>query len=127
MNFAFSVLAGSLWLLALPCFGQKAGSRSTLGEAYARQQVQRVIKAAPKAPFYKPLLPTKVVAIAVVEPLLFSIYGKEQIIQQRPYEAYLINGVWYLAGTLPQDMDGGTFEIMVEAKNGRVMELTHGK
>jgi hypothetical protein len=98
-----------------------------MGEAYARQQVQRVTKAAPKAPFYKPLLPTKAVAIAVTEPLLFSIYGKENIIRQRPYEVYLINGFWYLSGTLPQDMDGGTFELVVEAKNGRVVELTHGK
>ena len=98
-----------------------------MGEAYARQQVQRVTKAAPEAPFYKPLLPTKAVAIAVAEPLLFSIYGKESIIQQRPYEAYLINGFWYLAGTLPQNMVGGTFELVVEAKNGRVVELTHGK
>ena len=98
-----------------------------MGEAYARQQVQLVTKAAPDAPFYKPLLPTKAVAIAVAEPLLFSIYGKAQISQQRPYEAYLINGFWYLTGTLPQDMVGGTFELIMEAKNGRVVQLTHGK
>jgi hypothetical protein len=98
-----------------------------MGKAYARQQVQRVTKAVLEVPFYNPLLPTKAVAIAVAEPLLFSIYGKETIIRQRPYEAYLINGFWYLAGTLPQDMDGGTFELVVEAKNGRVVELTHGK
>ena len=127
MSFAVPVLASVLWGLSLPCCGQKASSRSTMGEAYARQQVQRVTKAAPELPFYKPLLPTRVVAIAVAEPLLFSIYGKENIIRQRPYEAYLINGFWYLAGTLPQDMDGGTFELVVEAKNGRVVELTHGK
>ncbi len=48
-------------------------------------------------------------------------------IQQRPYEAYLISGFWYLAGTLPHDMEGGTFELIMEARNGRVVELTHGK
>ncbi|SDY82866.1 NTF2 fold immunity protein [Hymenobacter psychrophilus] len=63
----------------------------------------------------------------MMEPLLFSIYGKENIIRQRPYEVYLINGFWYLAGTLPDDMLGGTFELIVEAQNGRVVELTHGK
>ena len=127
MNVAVPVLAGLLLVFAVPCWGQKAGSRSTMGEAYARQQVQLVTKAAPDAPFYKPLLPTKAVAIAVAEPLLFSIYGKAQISQQRPYEAYLINGFWYLTGTLPQDMVGGTFELIMEAKNGRVVQLTHGK
>ncbi len=129
MNFNVPVFIGILWLLAVPCWAQKGGntSRSTLGEAYARQQVQRVATAAPSAPFHKPLFPTKTVAIAVEEPLLFSIYGKEQISRQRPYEAYLINGFWYLAGTLPLDVDGGTFQLIVEAQNGRVVELTHSK
>ncbi|OWP61463.1 hypothetical protein CDA63_19245 [Hymenobacter amundsenii] len=126
MNFAVSVLAGVLCLFALPSCGQKS-SHSKLGEAHARQQVQRVISAAAQTPFYKPLLPTKAVATAMMEPLLFSIYGKENIIRQRPYEVYLINGFWYLAGTLPEDMLGGTFELIVEAQNGRVVELTHGK
>ncbi|WP_204378335.1 hypothetical protein [Hymenobacter lapidarius] len=88
MNFAVSVLAGVLCLFALPSCGQKS-SHSKLGEAHARQQVQRVISAVPQTPFYKSLLPTKAVATAMMEPLLFSIYGKGNIIRQRPYEVYL--------------------------------------
>jgi hypothetical protein len=98
-----------------------------VGEAYARQKVLRLTKAAPKAPFPKPLLPTKAVAIAVVEPMLFSVYGKEKIVQQRPYEAYLINRFWCLTGTLPPDTDGGTFAIIVHALSGRVVKLAHGR
>ncbi len=62
-----------------------------------------------------------------MEPQLFPIYGKENVTNQRPYEAYFVNGFWYVAGTLPHHTVGGTFEIIVEAQNGRVWKLTHGK
>ncbi len=103
------------------------GEHSVLGEAYAQQQVRQLIQAPPRAAFVRPLLPTKTVAVAVVEPMLFAIYGKENIMRQRPYEVYLVDGVWYLSGTLPRGGLGGTFEILVDATNGRVLSLTHGK
>ena len=127
INFAVSVLAGVLCLFALSSFGQESSHGKLLGEAHARQQVQRVISAVSQTPFYKPLLSTKAGAAAMMEPLLFSVYGKENIISQRPYEVYLINGFWYLAGILPEDMLGETFKLVVEAQNSRVVELTHGE
>jgi len=126
LKFAFSVLVGSL-LVAAPGYGQNLSTRSTLGEAHARQQVQQVTKTSPQAPLLKPLLAPKVLAIATMEPLLYSLYGQAQIRQERPCEVYLINGFWYLAGTLPKDRDGGTFEVVVEAQNGRVWQITHSK
>ena len=126
LKFTLSALLVGL-LVGVPSHGQNLGTRSTLGETHAREQVQQVTKTAPKAPFPKPLLASKALAIATMEPLLYSRYGQAQIRQQRPYEAYLINGFWYLAGTLPKDMDGGTFEVIVEAQNGRVWQMTHSK
>lgn len=127
MNLFLAISALGLLLVTFPSCGQSIGNRSVLGESHAREQVHLTVKAANKTAFYKPLITTKALAIAVAEPMLFSIYGKENIISQRPYEVYLVDGVWYIGGTLPKDHDGGTFEIMVEASNSRVLALTHGK
>ncbi|MGI4865743.1 MAG: NTF2 fold immunity protein [Janthinobacterium lividum] len=117
-----------LWLLgAAPVAAQSFTGRTVLGEKYARQQVLSIVKKAPEKAFAKPLLPTKEVAVAVAEPVLFNIFGKQQIVQERPYEAYLINGYWYISGTLPKEYEGGTFEIIMEANNGRVVHLIHDK
>ncbi|WP_157807296.1 YbbC/YhhH family protein [Hymenobacter chitinivorans] len=73
------------------------------------------------------LLPDQATAVTVVEPLLFRIYGKDNIVRQRPYEAYLIDGFWYVSGTLPNGCDGGVFEIILNAKDSQVLQVTHGK
>jgi len=117
-----------LWLLGIsPVAAQSFTGRTVLGEQHARQQVLSIVRKAPVKAFAKLLLPTKAVAIAVAEPVLFNIYGKQQIVQERPYEAYLINGYWYISGTLPEEYEGGTFEIIIEANNGRVVHLIHDK
>ena len=69
----------------------------------------------------------KQTAIAVSEPILFKVYGKDQIIKERPYEVYQINGYWVLNGTLPEKMLGGGFLIILSAKDGQVIKLTHYK
>jgi hypothetical protein len=117
-----------LWLLGVsPVAAQSFTGRTVLGEQHARQQVLSIVKKAPAKAFAKPLLPTKEAAIVVAEPILFNTYGKQHIIRERPYEAYLINGYWYISGTLPERRLGGTFEIIMEANNGRVVHLTHYK
>lgn len=117
-----------LWLLVTsPVAAQSFTGRTVLGEQHARKQVLSIVKEAPVETLAKPLLPTKEVAVAVAEPILFNIYGKQHIIRERPYEAYRINGYWYISGTLPAGYEGGTFEIIMEANNGRVVHLTHDK
>ncbi len=77
------------------------------------------------------VIPDKQTAIAVVEPILFKIYGKEQIVGERPYVIDLVDGYWTIYGTLKelpgQIVMGGTFLIVLSAKDGRVIKLTHGK
>ena len=117
-----------LWLLgASPVAAQNFTGRTVLGEQHARQQVLATVQEAPAEAFAKPLLPTKEVAVAAAEPVLFNIFGKQQIFRERPYEAYLINGYWYISGTLPEGYKGGAFEIIMEANNGRIVHLTHYK
>ena len=66
-------------------------------------------------------------AIKIVEPILFSIYGKDNIESQKPYGSYLIENYWVINGTLPKDMLGGTFLIIIDARNSKVLKITHGK
>jgi len=65
--------------------------------------------------------------IEIVEPILFKVYGKENIINQRPYEIYLFGDYWIMNGTLPRNMKGGTFTIAINRKTCKVIGITHGK
>jgi len=69
----------------------------------------------------------KATAIAVAEPILFKIYGKNQILGEKPYSVSLVDGYWILGGTLPKGYKGGTFLIIFSAKDGQVIKLIHTK
>jgi|SRR6185436_8654761 len=73
------------------------------------------------------IIKDKETAINVSEAILFKIYGKNNIIKQKPYQVFFVDGYWVLSGTLPEKMLGGTFLIVLNAKNGQVIKLTHGK
>jgi hypothetical protein len=45
-------------------------------------------------------------AISIAEPILFSVYGKDNIIGERPYKIYFIDNYWVINGTLPKDYLG---------------------
>lgn len=100
---------------------------STLGQEHAKTQILKALKDSTRKPFYDTLIVDRRTAIEFVEPILFKIYGKNQIIEQKPYEAYLIDGYWYIAGTLPKGHLGGTFEIIFNAHDGKVIRLIHYK
>ncbi len=109
-------------------FAQDGGKRTTIGIDYSNKELADALKYTDK----KQVLVDKVIkdkstAIGVAEAMLFSIYGKENIVKQRPYESYLIDGYWVINGTLPQGWNGGAFLIIMNSTDGRVIKLTHGK
>lgn len=65
--------------------------------------------------------------IYIVEPLLFSVYGKENIVKQRPYKIGKVQNYWVVSGSHPKLQIGGVFEIIVNSKNGEIIRLTHGE
>lgn len=125
MTIQLRLVAFLFIVTGLSCRAQSSRGRSVTGEAAARQHVQHVVRT--KAATQTILLPDQATAIAVVEPILFRLYGKENIIRQRPYEAYLVDGFWYIGGTLPQGWHGGIFEVVLNAATGQVLDVTHGK
>ena len=71
-------------------------------------------------------------AIAIAEPILFNLYGKKQILMERPYKICLVNNDWVIFGTFPRiegflGFNGGTFEMILNSKNAEVKSITHGK
>jgi hypothetical protein len=75
----------------------------------------------------KNLIKDSIIAIKVAEPILFNIYGKKHIIDEMPYEIYLMKNYWVIQGTLPENSKGGTFIIILNAKNAEVIKISHGK
>jgi hypothetical protein len=73
------------------------------------------------------VVPDKATAVAIAEPILFNVYGKDQILHERPYVVNFVDGYWVLSGSLPKGWWGGTFLIVVSAKDGRVIRLIHYK
>ncbi|HWW39593.1 NTF2 fold immunity protein [Pedobacter sp.] len=108
-------------------FGQNTNLRNFTGEKNAREAITEAVINWKEKPFYDTLISDKETAIGVAEAILFKFYGKENIIAERPYEIYLIAGYWYISGTLPENSNGGTFEIIFSSQNGRVIKLIHGK
>ena len=98
-------------IISILCFscGQTKGGRLLLGKAHAATElkialsdtsVHNVINKS------RILLKEENVAINIAEAILFSTYGKSNIIRQRPYETYQIDKYWIISGTLPKESVG---------------------
>jgi hypothetical protein len=116
-----------LFVVGLSLSAQNYNGRLVLGEENAKLAIKKAVNDKDYKPFYDTLIKDKETAIAVAEPILFKIYGKKNIIDERPYECYLINRYWYISGTLPKGWVGGVFEIIINSKDGKVIKLIHGK
>lgn len=64
--------------------------------------------------------------IKIAEAALFQIYGKENILKQRPYKTYRINNFWLIKGTL-KGYIGGVFQIIIDDRTGEIKRITHGE
>ena len=71
------------------------------------------------------LIDNEETAIAVAEIFLFRVYGKDKIMNERPYEICLVKNYWIIEGTLPEGYDGGTFQIVLNSLDGQVLRLIH--
>ncbi len=70
-------------------------------------------------------IPDSKSAVEIAEKILFEVYGRDNIKEQRPYNLVLHNGYWILNGTRPKPIIGGSFLIIMNAKNGKIIELIH--
>jgi NTF2 fold immunity protein len=82
-------------------------------------------------PTYKPpqgFVPNEKVAIAIAVAIWGPIYGAAQVAQEKPYHAKLVNGVWWVSGSLPRGWSvGGVAEARIQKVDGRILGVTHGQ
>ncbi|MFZ2783710.1 MAG: NTF2 fold immunity protein [Sediminibacterium sp.] len=104
-----------------------AEDHDTLGRKLARQQLQDLLQGKGQEFLWDTLIKDSATAVAIAEPILFNAFGRSEILNERPYEVYLIDGYWYLSGTIPKGWKGGGFEIIFSAKDGQIKRLTHYK
>lgn len=124
MNKLVSISLTLLSLLLADCY--TTSNRIYVGEASAKTQLENAL-ANPKVVMHLSKVKDKQHLIDIIEPVLFSIYGEENILKQKPYEIYFLNDYWIAMGTLPESSLGGTFRIIVKGSTGEVIEITHSK
>ncbi|RAR49698.1 YbbC/YhhH family protein [Flavobacterium lacus] len=74
------------------------------------------------------ILKDSTAAVEVAEVILFNIYGKKNIIKQRPYTILPVQDkYWVMEGSLPKNTKGGVFFIILDARNSKVLKVKHGK
>jgi hypothetical protein len=111
-------------------YSQDFKDRLVLGESYAKKELQKSLndnKVHNVISNKTILLKDKETAIMIAETILFKIYGKENIVGERPYEVYNIDNYWVIIGTLPKGYDGGTFFIAIDSHDCKIIRITHGK
>lgn len=115
-------------MFGLTACGQTNNDRTNLGIEYAKTELKDALaNTKDKLILVDKVITDKETAISISETILFKIYGKNNIIKQRPYEVNKIENYWILNGTLPKKMLGGTFLIIINSTNGQIIKLTYGK
>jgi len=79
---------------------------------------------------YKPsvgYVPDAKTAIDIAVAIWNPIYGKKEIEEEKPYQAELRNGIWYVSGSLPDGWVGGVAEAEIRKDDARVIRVTHGR
>ena len=121
---------GTLLLFTLNSWSQKINYRPLTDKEYARQELESALDDNSKNNYIDGktvIIKNSLTAISVAEPILFGIYGKENIVEQKPYEIYLIDNYWIIIGTLPKNYMGGTFLIIIDSRDSKIIKITHGK
>lgn len=116
--------------LVLGACEESSSKRTVLSRLNAQQQLKLALSKSEQHKFIDSrivIIKDSLTAISIAEPILFSLYGKEKISSQRPYNVYRIEKYWVLSGTMLQNQVGGTFFIIINAKDSKVISVTHGK
>jgi len=121
-----SILILTAVILPLSFLGQNYKNRAVIGEDSAKQTIRNILNEGGYKLSSDTLIRDKETAISIAEVMLFRSYGKATITTERPYECYLIDGYWFLRGTLPKNYTVDVFEMIMSAKDGKIIKMTHG-
>ncbi|CAN5816541.1 hypothetical protein BH11BAC7_BH11BAC7_02460 [soil metagenome] len=129
MNKNIAAFFISMCLTLFSC-GESFENKDTLGIQYAKKVLKESLADSTLHNVINSktiILKNETEAVEFAESILFDIYGKRQIRAQKPYEIYNIDNYWVIFGTLPKETFGGTFLIIIDAHDCRIVRITHGK
>ena len=69
----------------------------------------------------QPIIPDEAAAIRVAEAILTSTFNAKTMEAERPYKAYLSEGVWHVWGTVPKGALGLTAFVDIDQKAGCIL------
>ncbi|MFT5469878.1 MAG: hypothetical protein ACI8UO_005001 [Verrucomicrobiales bacterium] len=72
-------------------------------------------------------VPNEETAIQIAVAVWTPIYGKERIERQKPYKAWLKDGIWHVAGHLPKNTLGGVAIAEIQKIDARIVRVSHGQ
>jgi hypothetical protein len=90
----------------------------------------------PQSPSFRPkevFVPDAETAVKVGEAVLIPVYGKKQILDERPLKVTLIRDVWTVEGTVPCDgpasehCKGGAALVKISKTSGQILFMMHYK
>ena len=111
-------------------FSQDSNNRTYLGkknaeyelkEVIANNKLHNIINSSDK------IIKSNEILVKIVEPILFEIYGKNNIEKQKPYEINDFENYYVMNGTLEKGNIGGTFLLIIDKRNSQILKITHGK
>lgn len=73
------------------------------------------------------VIPDEKTAKRVAEAILIPIYGQEAIEKQKPFGVVLVGDIWVVTGYISPDQLGGVFRIDISKRDGRVVQVMHGR
>jgi hypothetical protein len=73
------------------------------------------------------VVPDAGTAVKIAEAVLPPIFGEEEVNKYRPYHAQLRDGIWTVYGTLAPSSRGGTPQMTIQKKDGKVIEVWHSQ
>jgi hypothetical protein len=73
------------------------------------------------------VIPDEATAVKVAEVVFPPIFGSEEVAKYLPYHAQFKDGVWTIYGTLKRGSRGGTPQMTIQKKDGKVIEVWHSQ
>jgi hypothetical protein len=73
------------------------------------------------------IVPDEGTAVKIAEAVFSPIFGEDEVNKYLPYHAQLMDGIWTVYGTLAPGSRGGTPQMTIQKKDGRVIEVWHSQ
>ena len=127
------IFTGLLIMISATAHGQDDAKRTIFGEGYAKKELNKTLKDKKLTGEYviniidekTEIIKDKETVTQFAETILFGLFNPDNIKSQRPYEIYKIEKYWTINGTLPPEVTGGTFFMIIDSTTGQILRITH--